>query len=66
MFVALAWLPDLWGRFTDLPEFVLIGAPHTSNWGFPLTLGTCFALRAKIYWLGKDSLFRGVLGPVMR
>jgi len=54
------------GHFPDLPKFVLIGAPHTSNWDFPLTLGICFALRAKIYWMGKDSLFRGPLGPVMR
>jgi 1-acyl-sn-glycerol-3-phosphate acyltransferase len=54
------------GVFPTLPKYVLIGAPHTSNWDFPLTLGICFALRAKIYWMGKDSLFRGPLGPLMR
>ena len=54
------------GRFPDQPKYVLIAAPHTSNWDFPLTLGMCFAARAKIYWMGKASLFRGPMGPIMR
>ncbi|PXX50453.1 1-acyl-sn-glycerol-3-phosphate acyltransferase [Aquitalea magnusonii] len=54
------------GSFPDLPKYVLIAAPHTSNWDFPLTLGVCFALRAKLYWMGKHTLFWGPLGPVMR
>ena len=54
------------GNFPDLPKYVLIAAPHTSNWDFPLTLGVCFALRAKLYWMGKHTLFWGPLGPVMR
>lgn len=54
------------GNFPDLPKYVLIAAPHTSNWDFPLTLGVCFALRAKLYWMGKHTLFWGPLGPLMR
>ncbi|MEW9897552.1 lysophospholipid acyltransferase family protein [Chitinivorax sp. PXF-14] len=54
------------GKFPDLPKYVMIAAPHTSNWDFPVTLGICFAARAKIYWMGKDSLFKGPLGPIMR
>lgn len=54
------------GRPPTAPKYVLIGAPHTSNWDFPLTLAICFATRLKIYWMGKDSLFCGPLGPVMR
>lgn len=54
------------GRPPTAPKYVLIGAPHTSNWDFPFTLAICFALRLKIYWMGKDSLFRSPLGPVMR
>lgn len=54
------------GKFYDLPKYVMIAAPHTSNWDFPVTLGICFAARAKIYWMGKSSLFKGPLGPVMR
>jgi len=54
------------GSFPDLPKYVLIAAPHTSNWDFPLTLGVCFALRAKLYWMGKHTLFWGPMGPLMR
>lgn len=42
----------------DLPKFVLIGAPHTSNWDFVLTLVTLFALSVKISWMAKQTLFR--------
>ncbi|BBF85873.1 acyltransferase family protein [Aquitalea magnusonii] len=54
------------GNFPDLPKYVLIAAPHTSNWDFPLTLGVCFALQAKLYWMGKHTLFWGPMAPVMR
>ncbi|GGY13401.1 lysophospholipid acyltransferase family protein [Paludibacterium paludis] len=54
------------GEFPSASKYVMIGAPHTSNWDFPLTLAICFAARAKIYWMGKASLFRGPAGPVMR
>lgn len=45
---------------------VLIGAPHTSNWDFPLALMICFVLRIDVYWMGKNSLFPPVLGGIMR
>ncbi|MBC3886555.1 lysophospholipid acyltransferase family protein [Undibacterium griseum] len=48
------------------PKYVLIAAPHTSNWDFPVTLMVCFALRLKVYWMGKASLFPPVVGAVMR
>ncbi|AXE32505.1 glycerol acyltransferase [Chromobacterium phragmitis] len=54
------------GEFPALDKYVMIGAPHTSNWDFPITLGLCFAARAKIYWMGKHTLFKGPMGPVMR
>ena len=54
------------GQFPAESRYVLIGAPHTSNWDFPLALGVCFACNVKIYWMGKSSLFRGLAGPVMR
>ena len=46
------------GRFPEISKYVLIAAPHTSNWDFPITLAIAFALKGKIYWMGKDSLFR--------
>ena len=54
------------GQFPAESRYVLIGAPHTSNWDFPLALGVCFACNVKIYWMGKSSLFRGLAGLVMR
>lgn len=60
----LGWRLD--GDFPRLQKYVLIGAPHTSNWDFPLTLMFCFANRARIYWMGKHTLFRGPFGPLMR
>ena len=50
----------------DQPKCVLIAAPHTSNWDLPYTMMVAFALRLNIYWMGKQQLFRGPWGPVMR
>jgi 1-acyl-sn-glycerol-3-phosphate acyltransferase len=46
------------GQFPAIAKYVLIAAPHTSNWDFPITLSLTFALKGKIYWMGKDTLFR--------
>ena len=54
------------GQAPDIKKYVLIAAPHTSNWDFPFTLMVCFALRLRVYWMGKASLFPPGLGPVMR
>ena len=45
------------GRLPPIPKFVLVGAPHTSNWDLPYTLLMAFALRANIRWMGKDTIF---------
>ena len=47
-------------------KYVLIAAPHTSNWDFPITLMVCFALRLKVYWMAKDSLFIWPIGWLSR
>ncbi len=46
------------GRLPLIPKFVLVGAPHTSNWDLPFTLLVAFAFRARIHWLGKKAIFR--------
>ena len=56
----LGWRVE--GRLPDLPKFVLIGAPHTSNWDFVLFLGVIFTLRADVHFMGKAELFRSPLG----
>ncbi len=45
------------GKAVPQPRYVLIAAPHTSNWDFPLMLLAVLALRLNLFWMGKDSLF---------
>jgi 1-acyl-sn-glycerol-3-phosphate acyltransferase len=49
-----------------LPKFVIIVAPHTSNWDFIIGLLTMFALDLRASWLGKHTIFRFPLAPVLR
>ncbi|WP_394781832.1 lysophospholipid acyltransferase family protein [Undibacterium sp.] len=60
----LGWKVD--GTAPAEPKYVMIAAPHTSNWDFPVTLMVAFAMRLRLYWMGKQSLFPPVLGGVMR
>lgn len=54
------------GRPPTEPKYVLIAVPHTTNWDFPITLAMAFVFDFEIFWMGKDSLFKGWKGPVMR
>jgi 1-acyl-sn-glycerol-3-phosphate acyltransferase len=54
------------GQMPNLPRFVVIVAPHTSNWDFPVGLAAKWALMLECRFWGKDSLFRGPLGWFMR
>lgn len=54
------------GKLPDIPKFVLIGAPHTSNWDFVLFLGVIFTLRANVRFMGKAELFRFPVGWFFR
>ena len=54
------------GKPIDHQRFVLIGAPHTSNWDFPLMLMVVLKLRLQLHWMGKHSLFMFPFGGLMR
>jgi 1-acyl-sn-glycerol-3-phosphate acyltransferase len=54
------------GELPDLRRFVLVVGPHTSNWDFVLGVAVKWALRLDARFIGKHTLFRGPLGPVMR
>ena len=43
---------------------VLIGAPHTSNWDFPLTLLALSSMGIRFNWVAKHTLFRWPLGAI--
>ncbi|SDE42917.1 Acyltransferase [Thermus arciformis] len=47
-------------------SYVLIGAPHTSNWDFVVGLLALWAARIPARWLGKKELFQPPLGFLMR
>ena len=72
LFYAIAWLGlrlagwKLKGRPPRARKYVIIAYPHISNWDFPLGLSACIIYRMKVYWLGKDSLFTGPAGPLMK
>ena len=58
-----------WRIVGELPTtgtYVVIGAPHTSNWDFPLGLAAAAAFGVRISWLGKETLFRWPFGGLMR
>jgi len=54
------------GGFPDRPKFVMIVAPHTSNWDFPVGLMAKFALHLKCRFIAKHSLFWWPLGLFLR
>jgi 1-acyl-sn-glycerol-3-phosphate acyltransferase len=54
------------GKLPNIPKFVMIAAPHTSNWDFPITLALAFAFKMNFNWFGKDSLFRWPFGGIFK
>lgn len=45
---------------------ILVVAPHTSNWDFPLGLLARNVIRDRVQFVGKDSLFRPPIGGLMK
>ncbi len=54
------------GALPDAPKYVVVGAPHTSNWDFLVMIAFTGKLGMKASWVGKHTLFRGVFGPIFR
>lgn len=54
------------GRAPEAKKCVIIAAPHTSNWDFVNLVALSSILRANIYWMGKDTLFRRPFGSLMK
>jgi 1-acyl-sn-glycerol-3-phosphate acyltransferase len=57
------WRPQ--GQWPDLPKFLIVGAPHTSNWDGLLAVLYLLASGLDIHWMAKrevfDNPFRGIL-----
>ncbi len=46
------------GELPDIPKFVIVGAPHTSNWDFVLFLALALVLKGDLRVMGKKEIFR--------
>ncbi len=61
---ALGWREE--GVVPDVESYVLIAAPHSTNWDLPICLGVAYTLGVDVVWVGKHTLFTSPLGPFYR
>jgi len=54
------------GRRPDMAKYVIMAAPHTSNWDFVFTMCLAFILRINPCIMMKGEWFRGPFGPFLR
>ena len=54
------------GERPNLTKYVMIAAPHTSNWDFVIALAMVFVYRINIQIMMKDTWFFWPLGPIFR
>lgn len=54
------------GELPDVAKFVIIVAPHTSNWDFIVGFLAYLALELDASWFGKASIFVWPFGPILR
>jgi len=65
---AILWLSG-WAFEGPMPatrRYVLIAAPHTSNWDFVYMMAMAWAVGVRLSWMGKASLFVFPLGTMFR
>lgn len=58
-----------WEVETDVPKlskYVIVAAPHTSNWDGVLLLAVSQALELPLAFMIKDDWVKGPMGPVMK
>ncbi len=60
----LGW--ELIGQRPTCKKYVMVGAPHTSNWDFLYFYLGALAFNIRISFMIKDSMFKGPLGPILR
>jgi 1-acyl-sn-glycerol-3-phosphate acyltransferase len=64
VFLALrGWRAE--GRAPEVDKFVLIAAPHTSNWDLAYLLALAQVFGVRVSWMGKHTLFRWPMGWIM-
>ena len=60
----LGW--RLEGTYPDRSKFVLVGAPHTSNWDAVVGLSAAAAYGLEVHFFAKREAFRGPVGWLLR
>lgn len=50
----------------SIKKCVLVAAPHTSNWDYPIAMATLYACGVRTNFLAKKNLFNFPLGIIMR
>ena len=61
---ATGWAPE--GERPAPESFVLIAAPHTSNWDLAYLLALAEVYDLRISWMGKHQIFRPPFGGLFR
>jgi 1-acyl-sn-glycerol-3-phosphate acyltransferase len=64
MMAAWGWTAS--GPAPEERRYVLLAAPHTSNWDLPVMLAITMSLGLKVHWMGKHTLFAPPFGGVMK
>lgn len=64
LFKIIGW--EKVGQLPDISKYVIILAPHTSNWDLFYGISTAFALKLDICFMAKKELFRWPFGPLFK
>jgi 1-acyl-sn-glycerol-3-phosphate acyltransferase len=68
--LSLAWLKAtgfrVIGKFPNYDKFIVVAAPHTTNWDLPHALAAGIQLGQPIHWMGKATIFKWPFGGLMR
>ena len=61
---ALGW--KIHADFPEAKKYVIVAAPHTSNWDFPVAIMAVKAVKLDVHWIGKHTIFRWPFGWFLR
>lgn len=53
------------GRLPDIDKYLIVGSPHSSNWDFVFFLGATAQFGVKPGFMGKHTLFEGIMRNFM-
>ena len=54
------------GQLPDKKKFIMIAAPHSSNWDFIFFMLVVFKFKMPIHWMGKHTMFAWPFGWILK